>query len=95
MKKQKQFYVKYLSSSIILILASGIGVFAEEADTQEKGFRCFQNEKEIFRSECTDISVFDAESRGLQQTVVQDHPDKGVRVYIFEPGPVICALKTN
>ena len=95
MKKHMQFFLKKTNISIIMILLSSVVGNAKEGESQETGFSCYQNGQEIFRSESSDISAFDAQSRGLQQVSAQDVPEKGVRVYIFEPGMVICSVKTN
>lgn len=93
MNKRIEVIFKWFTSSIVLVLMTGFMVKAEEVE--EKGFRCYENGQEIFRSESFDINDFDASSRGLKQVSVQDVPEKKARIYIFEPGPIICSLKTG
>ncbi len=95
MKEQMKYSLKCFMHSIMLTMVLGSIANAAEVTPPEKGIRCYQKDKEIFRNDTPDINLFDANSRGLQQVAVQDVPAKNARVYIYEPGSVICFLKTK
>ena len=77
------------------MLISDLAINAATVNPPKEGMRCYQKEREIFRSDTPDINLFDANSRGLKQVAVQDVPAQNARVYIYEPGSVICFVKTK
>ena len=95
MKKQMKFSISCFMHSIMLTLVLGSIANAAGANPPEKGIRCYQKDKEIFRNDTPDINLFDGNSRGLKQVTVQDVPAQNARVYIYEPGQIVCFVKTK
>ena len=57
--------------------------------------KCKQDGRTIFVSTKANLSEFDPSQYGAKLVLIRELPEKGMVVSIYEPGRIICAIRTE